>query len=121
MNMHVFPYIFSYQAPPKAARYFNENRSSTDSLFNYKYGQYELFFYSEPPAVQLYESDLEKTAGKPGNWIFTDEEGFKEIEKLNISSDTIIEYRHLYLDRGGKFINPATREQVLQPMYLINY
>jgi hypothetical protein len=53
LNTHIFPYIFSYQAPPKAARYFTENAGETDKLYNYKYGQYELFFYSEPQAIQL--------------------------------------------------------------------
>jgi hypothetical protein len=33
----------------------------------------------------------------------------------------VISYSHLYLDRGGRFANPKTREKVLKPMYLIKY
>ena len=52
LNNHVFPYIFSYQAPPKAARYFTENALETENLYNYKYPQYELFFTANhrPPS-----------------------------------------------------------------------
>jgi hypothetical protein len=120
LNTHVFPYMFSFQAVPKAARYFTENAGSTDKLYNYKYGQYELFFYSEPQATQLKSvDDLKMATETKGSWIFTDPEGFKDFETLEIKPDTIIEYKHLYLNRGGRFINPNTRDKVLQPMYLI--
>jgi len=122
LNTHVFPYIFSYQAPPKAAGYFNKNASETDKLYNYKYGQYELFFYSEPQATQLKTlEDMKKAAETKGSWIFTDDNGIKDFEALQLPTDTIIEYRHLYLNRGGRFINPKTRDNVLQPMYLIKF
>lgn len=120
LNTHVFPYMFSFQAPPKAARYFTLNAGSNEKLYNYKYPQYELFFYSEPQATQLKsKSELQRTSETNGSWIFTDAEGFKDFEALKIETDTIIEYRHLYLNRGGRFINPKTRDKVLQPMYLI--
>jgi energy-coupling factor transporter transmembrane protein EcfT len=120
LNTHVFPYIFSFQAPPKAARYFTENAGKTDRLYNYKYGQYELFFYSEPQATQLKTpTDMKKAAETKGSWIFTDDVGIKDFELLQLHPDTIIEYKHLYLNRGGRFINPKTRDKVLKPMYLI--
>jgi 4-amino-4-deoxy-L-arabinose transferase-like glycosyltransferase len=120
LNTHVFPYIFSFQAPPKAARYFTETASKADRLYNYKYGQYELFFYSEPQATQLKSViEMKKAAETKGSWFFTDHEGIKEFEALQLETDTIVEYRHLYLNRGGRFINPKTRDKVLQPMYLI--
>jgi len=120
LNSHVFPYIFSHQAPPAAARYFTAHAQPGDKLYNYKYPQYELFFYSEPQALQLKSNELLKTVAlEKGSWIFNNPEGLKEFEALEVRLDTIIEYRHLYLNRGGKFINPKTRENVLQPLYLI--
>jgi 4-amino-4-deoxy-L-arabinose transferase-like glycosyltransferase len=122
LNMHIFPYIFSFQAPPKAARYFSENAAPGEKLYNYHYGHYELFFYSEPQAAQIHsEKEMKEVAGEEGNWIFTDVKGFNDIEKLALKTDTVIEYRHLYLNRGGRFINPKTRDEVLKPMYLIKY
>jgi 4-amino-4-deoxy-L-arabinose transferase-like glycosyltransferase len=122
LNTFVFPYMFSFQAVPKAARYFNRHAQPGDRLYNYHYSQYELFFYSEPQAAQIYTTEeIKVVAGKSGTWIFTDEEGFKQIANLNLKSDTVLTYQHLYLNRGAKFINPKTREKVLKPMYLIKY
>lgn len=122
LNTSSLPYVFSFQAPPKAARYFTENKNENDVLYNYKYGQYEIFFYSEPQAKQLDNFDeVKNVAGKKGNWIFTNSEGLSEINKLNFKVDTIIEYQHLYLNRPAKFINPKTRGESLQPLYLIKY
>ncbi len=122
MNTHVFPYIFSFQAPPKAARYYNKNAKEGDKLFNYKYGQYELFFYSEPQAQQLYNLDeLKSESSAKGKWIFTDESGFLDLQKLEIPPGKIVMYKHLYLNQGGKFVNPRTRQNVLHTMYLVKY
>ncbi len=64
---------------------------------------------------------MKGAAGKEGNWIFTDAEGFRQISDLGLKADTVLAYRHLYLNRGSQFINPATRDEVLKPMYLIKY
>lgn len=122
LNGHVFPYMFSFQATPKAARYFSESAGKGEKLYNYKYPQYELFFYSEPQAIQIKsDNEIKAIAGKKGNWIFTNEEGFKEIEKLGATPEFIQEYKHLALNRPAGFISPLTREKTLKPMYLIKY
>ena len=64
---------------------------------------------------------MKSVAGNSGNWIFTDSEGFEKIAELNLKTDTIIEYRHLYLNKGIEFIPPKNRKNVLYPMYLIKY
>ncbi len=120
LNMHIFPYMFSFQAPPKAARYFNENAKPNDILYDYMYGQYELYFYSEPQATKI-DSVYEVIAAaeKNGSWIFTNPDGFAKIDSLQIEIDTIIKYKHLYLNKGGRFINPKTRDKILKPLYLL--
>jgi hypothetical protein len=35
--------------------------------------------------------------------------------------DTVLIFRHLDLSRGGRFINPKTRNEVLENMYLIKF
>ncbi len=120
MNTHGFPYMFSFQAPPKAARYFNENAKPGDVLYDYKYGQYELYFYSEPQATKIDSiSEVIEVANRKGSWIFTNPDGMEIIDSLNIDVDTIINYRHLYLNRGGRFLNPKTRDEILKPMHLL--
>jgi 4-amino-4-deoxy-L-arabinose transferase-like glycosyltransferase len=121
LNTHIFPYIFSFQAPPKAARYFTENSAENDKLYNYRYTQYELFFYSNPQALQLCSADDVKiAASQKGSWIFTDKEGLEEIQKLNLNPE-VIEYQHLFLNKGAKFILPKKRQSALFPMYLVHF
>ncbi len=120
MNTHAFPYMFSFQAPPKAARYFNKVAAKDDVLYDYLYGQYELYFYSEPQATKIDSvSEVIEVANRKGSWIFTNPDGLAKIDSLNIKTDTIIEYRHLYLNRGGLFLNPKTRDKTLKPLYLL--
>jgi 4-amino-4-deoxy-L-arabinose transferase-like glycosyltransferase len=123
LNIHVYKYIFSYQAPPEAARYFTLHAEEGDILYNYRYGQYEQFFYSEPQAVHLHynREAMKIVAGEIGNWIFTDEKGYMEIQDLDARADTVVTFRHLDLSRGGRFINPKTRNEVLENMYLIKF
>ncbi len=121
LSLHVYPYIFSFQAPPKAARYFSENAVKNDKLYNYRYGQYELFFYSEPEAIQLHGYDEMKSVAKNGNWIFTDEVGYNEIKDLNLSPDSVLHFQHFNLNSGAQFILPSNREKSLHPMYLIHF
>jgi 4-amino-4-deoxy-L-arabinose transferase-like glycosyltransferase len=122
LNAHVFPYMFSYQAPPKAGRYFTEHAVPGEKLYNFHYPQYELFFYSEPQAEQLSSTEaMIEVAGKKGSWIFTDDEGFEIMTEMNLETDTIIEYRHVYLNRGFDFVHPKTRDEALKPMYLIKF
>lgn len=122
MNTHVFPYVFSYQSTGKAARYINGNAGEGDKLFDYKHGQYEIFFYSQIEAEQLYEADeIKPVAGKEGHWIFTNADGYADLINLSAEPDTVIEYRHLDLSRPAKFMNPNSRMDALQPMYLIKY
>jgi len=123
LNTHVYKYLFSYQAPPEAARFFTRYAEAGDTLYNYRYGQYEQFFYSEPQAVHLHYNGeaMRSVAGETGSWIFTDEKGYHEIQSLDSRADTVVTFRHLDLSRGGRFINPKTRNDVLENMYLIKF
>lgn len=122
LNTHIFPYMFSFQVTSEAAKYVNEYAGPGDVLFDYKHGQYELFFYSQVDARQLYEpEEAMEAAGKKGHWIFTNSDGLADLRMFSAVPDTIIEYRHLDLSRAAGFVNPATREESLQNMYLIKY
>jgi 4-amino-4-deoxy-L-arabinose transferase-like glycosyltransferase len=120
LNASAFPFMFKHQAPPKAARYYNEHANEGENLYNYRYGQYELFFYSEPEAKQLENfKQLKQIAQEKGAWVFTDETGIKELKEFKADIDTTLEFKHLYLHEGGKFILPSKREKVLKPLYLV--
>lgn len=120
LNASVFPYIFDYQAPPEAARIYNKLAKEGEGLYNYKYGQYELFFYSEPEAIQVEGWDQLKGIVKtPKSWIFTNDVGLEDLKGLGCQTDTVIPLKHLNLNRGGKFVWPSKRQQALLPYFLV--
>ena len=121
INTHVLPYMFSFQAPPKAARFYNSNANENEKLYNYNYGQYELFFYSEPQALQIDKTEKPEDFLTKGSWIFTNPAGLDTLNMLDLKPDTIIEYKHLYLNSPSDFFNPKNRDKALKPMYLLKY
>src|SRR5690554_5090 len=122
LNTHIVPYIFSFQVTSAAAEHVNSNAGPHDTLYDYRHGQYEIFFYSKIDSRQLYHpAEAQEVAGKKGSWIFTTDEGYNELQMLTAVPDTVIEYRHLNLHRTGRFLNPRTREKALKKMYLIKY
>lgn len=122
LNIHIVPYIFSFQVTSAAAEYVNNQAGPDDKLYDYRHGQYELFFYSKIDSRQLYHpAEAQEVAGKKGSWIFTNSDGYNELQMMQADPDTVIEYRHLDLHRTGRFLNPLTREKALKKMYLIKY
>ncbi len=122
LNSSIYPEMFGLQASSKAARYFNEHRNEGDTLYNYRYGSYELFFYSEPQALEvLYVGSVADVAGVEGNWIFTTSEGLADLDKLRSKPDTVIHYDHYSMRSAGLYFNPKTRDRIREDMYLIKY
>ena len=121
ISTNIYPLIFSYQAATKATRIYNEMGKPEDSLYNYLYPQYELFFYSKTNAIQLNNTDRIKDVVKKGNaWIYTNNNGLDSLNLLNAPIDTIYELQNKGMNHMGiKFILPKTREESLNKMYLI--
>lgn len=120
LNFEALPQAFAYQASTRASEIYNREAKDSERLYNYRYGQYEVFFYSKGHAYRLYSANDLKPEKKK-IWIFTDEIGKDSIlaksELKIIHIDTLM---NRGMNRAGiQFLNPATREQSLSPMYLI--
>ncbi len=120
LNGSALPTAFNYQASTKASRIYNKNATSDASLYNYLYKQYEVFFYGNTNAKRLYSID-EFQPGSKESWIFTTEAGKDTISMRypeNIAK--IYPFTHRGMSNlSPQFMNPATRQQSLEPMYLI--
>ncbi len=122
LNTSIYPEMFGLQAPPQAARYFSNHADKEARLFNYDYGQYELFFYSEPQALQVDDDDdISAIAAKKGNWIFTTEEGLVKLQNLDYEPDTTIRYDHYSMRNAALYFYPKARGKMHKYMYLLKY
>ena len=121
LNARALPEAFAYQASAQASKIYNEQAASNEQLYNYLYGQYELFFYARTDVKQLYSLNNFSLSPEHASWIFTTKEGLDSITS-HYKSSIEIEYplRHRGMNRMGiEFLNPATREQSLTPMFLL--
>ncbi len=119
LNYRVFPDVFSQQAPPEAARLYNSMAKPDEKLYNYKYGHFELFFYGKGLVPNIGNIDeLKKTLTDGHAWIFTDRWGYADIQEQKPHIDTIFVIKHANLKKGARLLNPQTREQSKENMYL---
>lgn len=121
LNQHVFPQIFSQQAPVTVARMFSEQAGPGDRLYNYNYSSYELFFYGKTTVKQV-ESDVElkQLLERPGSWILTSPEVTERIKTMDVPQPEIREIKHLWMNKVGlRFVNPKTRQQAYDTLYLV--
>jgi hypothetical protein len=122
INGHMFPAMSEYQSTIKATEKYNELATENDKLYNYRYGYYELFFYSKNFATQLKQENLEEAVNTPQSWIYTDLEGYNEILALNVIPKQVWEWDHRHLSRPHiKFYIPAKRDESLEKMFLIKF
>lgn len=122
LTVYVFPEMFAQQAPVQAAKYFNEHREGRDSLYNYNYGQYELFFYSHPQAKHIPDlKTTEQIVADGRSWVFTDKAGLDSLFSLQEEPDTVIRLNHFSMKRAGRYLDPQLRQQLHDYMYLVKY
>ena len=120
LNGHALPMAFTYQASTKASKIYNENARNKAPFYNYLYPQYEVFFYGSSNAKRLYTID-EFQPGSQETWIFTTEPGKDTINMRypeNIAKIYPLTHRGMS-NLSPQFMNPATRQQSLEPMFLI--
>jgi 4-amino-4-deoxy-L-arabinose transferase-like glycosyltransferase len=121
INAHIFPEFFTYHSVIPACEVFNEKAEEGEMLNTYKSEHRELFFYAKNPGHFLYDSeDLAKCLTRKNDWIFTNDEGLKEIEQTTAQIKLVQSYKHRSLSKFTLgFINPATRANRLTNMHLI--
>jgi 4-amino-4-deoxy-L-arabinose transferase-like glycosyltransferase len=121
INAHLFPQIFTYHSVIPACEVFNEKACEGEMLNTYRTEHRELFFYAKNPGHFLYDSDdLADCLTRKNDWIFTNDEGLREIEQSTARIELIRSFKHRSLSKlTPGFINPATRTQRLTNMYLV--
>lgn len=121
LNTHVFPEIFKYHSVIPACKVFNEKANEGEMLNTYQSEHRELFFYAKNPGYFLYDSeDLRNCLKRKNDWIFTNDEGLKEIQQSTAEIIRVKSFKHRSLSKlTGGFINPATRGQRLTNMHLV--
>ncbi len=111
-STHFYPELLKYQSTSQAGKLI-EAQNPLD-VFWYREHGHALDYYSGRIIPSLDASDMQSLT--PGSWIYTNEEGLKDLEGNKVIG-MFDDYPVTLLNK--KFLNPATRESVLEKKYLI--
>ncbi len=121
MNLVLFPGMFSYHSTIPACQTFNRLAAPQDVLHSCNSIHRELFFYANKPGLYLEgEEQLMSVVGQPHTWLYLDEVALNQLKEKNIHFEYFFAYKHKSLTRQSiRFLNPKTREETLNDMYLV--
>lgn len=124
VNVSMYPSMMQYHTSYDAAKTFNENapESRTLSIFKSDARYWNIFLYSKSPGRYIITQDeLGYFSGKHGDWIYTSEDGYQEIEQFGLKTKVVKVYqRHRSITgQSIRFLNPKTRASRFRKMYLL--
>ncbi|ASV29062.1 ArnT family glycosyltransferase [Maribacter cobaltidurans] len=119
LNLHFYPNLLKYQGGSNMSKLIAENNIPVDKI--YKIGNdhtWALDFYNKYP-VQI--STLTEIGNKKDIWVYVNSEELEKIRESPLDWDrqlTVDQFRITRLQ--GKFLNPNTRNKVVNKMYLVH-
>lgn len=129
VNSHLLPELFNYQSSLKAADIYNQQATSDDRFYTYRYAQFELFFYAKTAGYKIKDEGstedpvtltLDVALETGGAWYLIDEYSYQEILRHSIGIEKRYRFDNYYLtDINWTFLNPKTRASVVKNTYLI--
>lgn len=119
LNLHFYPSLLEYQAGSTMAEKVQEHNIPADNIYKISERHtWALDFYNQDPANIISVSDLENI---PQAWVYVTEE---ELQKLGNAGyhwhDEIVVDQFRITRLQLKFLNPLTRGDKLNKMYLVH-
>ncbi|MGY3792222.1 ArnT family glycosyltransferase [uncultured Aquimarina sp.] len=120
LNTQFYPKLLSYQAGNNAARVINsEDINKTDVLMLNGRPSWSLDFYTKRITPTVHISEVSSTV-KSGQWLFLYGNKLESLKAMNISWSREYEiYHHRITRLSLEFLNPNTRDAILEKAYLI--
>lgn len=121
LNTKFYPGLLTYQAGNNAAKIIEKEGIAPDEVFILKgRPSWSLDFYTHriTPVIDLDSPDKEKL--KKGSWVFVYEDQLKALKDHGLTWKTEHIIDHYRITRlKGPFLNPNTRDAVLDKAYLV--
>jgi len=119
MNLHFYPSLLNYQAGSSMSEIVKSQKIPVDSIYKLSdRHSWGLDFYNRYPVKRLGVEDLE---GQQDRWLYITDEELETLKQLGHDWDrqyTVDQFRITRLQ--GRFLNPATRDEILNKMHLVH-
>ncbi|MEQ1744833.1 MAG: glycosyltransferase family 39 protein [Saprospiraceae bacterium] len=122
LNAHFYPNLLPFQSTSAVPRYAQENGipPAKTGLFN-RHG-HALDFYSQAVLKQVDTPDQARQTAVAlgGLWLYTDVQGLLRLDSAGVRYTPVATFDHFQVALlKPAFLNPATRREALQPVFLI--
>jgi len=116
LDSHFYPTLLTYQSGSVAGKYI-ASLSPRPNLYSYRVVAHGLDYYSGKVAIN---TSLEYMTDHPGIWIYTTPKGKLDLDNEGIQYKIIKTYPFYHVtELTMKFLNPNSRESVLDERYLL--
>jgi|GEM_PF-3559349 len=119
LNTHSFPEFMKYQGGHTMANIITKKEIPTENIYKLSdQGTWVLDFYNKNRLKQI---SISKILNKKDIWVYANELQLRELNNLGYDWDRQYQVDQFYLTQlNFKFLNPATRNGILDKMYLIH-
>jgi len=121
LNTHFYPNLLEYQAGNNAAQIIDEEGIDPNSVFILPgRPSWSLDFYTQRITPILDLDSIRKNIPEKKTWVFLYENQLNSLKNRNISWKKKYEIDHYRITRlKASFLNPKTRDSVLEKAYLV--
>ena len=122
LNFHFYPGLLPHQSTAAVPRFAKAHQIPLDTLAFYNRHGHALDFYAQRILPKMETPDqVRETAQRTGAfWLYTNEKGRARLDSAGVSYRTSATFGHFQVALlNTTFLNPATRAQSLEPVYLL--
>ena len=121
LNFHFYPQLLTYQSTAAVPRYACAQGIPLDRLACYNRHGHALDFYAGRILPRLEDPEAVRRHAASGDfWLYTDSLGLARLDSAGVPSTTTARFGHFQVALlKPAFLNPATRPEALDPVYLL--
>ncbi len=122
LNFHFYPQLLPFQSTSTAAHWVQQNGIPADRLAFFNRHGHALDFYSGHilPEMMSAEQIQSWTAANGALWVYTDQFGRDHLARAGLRYTEAASFPHFQVALLRiAFLNPATRPQTLNPVYIL--
>lgn len=118
MNLHFYPHLLEYQGGSEMAKVVSENQIEPQNIFKVsEHHSWGLDFYNRDPVNIISAADLKEMGSV---WVYATEDELASLKKQGFRWGQQYQVPHFRITRlQARFLNPETRENLLDTMYLV--